>query len=173
MFTKTFNLSSKQKNKRFQGPCGWEIGRELLYLCTSPGPPAIPAVRAQVKPFKCKAMEFFNRIELRGVVGRAEVNQYNGTQVCNFSLVTEYSTRDKDGNPAVDTVWFNVSAWEDRGMPDFQEIQKGAWIGVTGRVRVRKYTTQDNEERSSLDVIAQTVTLIPRENTRPQPQRNW
>ncbi len=118
-------------------------------------------------------MEFLNRIELKGVVGRAETNQYNGTPVCNFSVVTEYSTRDKEGNAAIETVWFNVAAWGDRGMPDFTEIQKGAWIHVIGRVRVRKYTTQDNEERSSLDVVAQYVSLIPRENTRPQPQRNW
>jgi len=118
-------------------------------------------------------MEFLNKIEIRGVVGRAEINTYNDTQVCNFSVVTEYSTRDKEGNPAMDTVWFNVSAWGDRNMPDFYEIQKGAWVHVCGRIRIRKYVTQDNEERSSLDVIARSVSLVPREDSRPQPQRDW
>lgn len=119
-------------------------------------------------------MEFLNRIDIRGVVGRAEINQVNGTRVCNFSVVTEYSTRDKEGNPAIDTVWFNVAAWQqDNGMPDFYEIQKGAWIRVTGRIRIRKYVTQENEEKSVMDVLARTIEMIPRENEHPQPQRDW
>ena len=118
-------------------------------------------------------MEFLNRIEIRGVVGRADINSFNGTRVCNFSVVTEYSVRDRDGNPGMETVWFNVSAWDSQDMPDFYEIQKGAWVYVKGRIRVRKYVTQDNEERSSLDVVAMEVDMIPRENTRPQPQRDW
>ena len=58
-------------------------------------------------------------------------------------------------------------------MPDFYEIQKGAWIRVVGRIRIRKYTTQDNEERSVMDVLARTVEMIPREDERLQPQRDW
>jgi single-strand DNA-binding protein len=118
-------------------------------------------------------MEFLNRIEIRGVVGRAEINTFNGTQVCNFSVVTEYSTRDRDGNPDVDITWFNVSAWQGPSMPDFYEVQKGTWVEVSGRLRIRKYTTQDNEERQSMDILARTVKMVPRENERLQPQRDW
>jgi single-strand DNA-binding protein len=118
-------------------------------------------------------MEFLNRIELRGVVGRAEVNTFNDSRVCNFSVVTEYSTRDRDGNPDIDVAWFNVSAWQSSSMPDFYEIQKGMWVEVTGRIRIRRYTTQDNEERSVMDVLARTVKIVPREEDRLQPQRDW
>lgn len=120
-------------------------------------------------------MEFLNRIELRGVVGRADVNAYNGSRVCNFSVVTEYSIRDREGNPGAETTWFNVSAWEGRDFPDFSFIQKGVWIKVIGRIRVRKYVTQDNEERSVLEVVARKVELVPREDgdTQVQPQRDW
>lgn len=132
-----------------------------------------PDSGAQVKPFKCKAMEFLNRIEIRGVVGRSEINTFNDFQVCNFSVVTEYSTRDREGNPDIDVAWFNVSAWQGPSMADFYEIQKGAWVKVVGRVRMKKYTTQDNEERQIMDVLARSVELIPRENERLQPQRDW
>jgi Single-stranded DNA-binding protein len=132
-----------------------------------------PSRARSCETFKCKAMEFLNRIEIKGVVGRAEIHAFNGTRVCNFSVVTEYSTRDKDGNPDIDIAWFNVSAWQGPSMPDFYEIQKGAWIRVVGRIRIRKYTTQDNEERSVMDVLARTVEMIPREDERLQPQRDW
>lgn len=114
-----------------------------------------------------------NEIRLRGVVGRAEINSYNERQVCNFSVVTEYSTVDREGNSAIDTTWFNVSAWSGReGIPDLYSIQKGAWVELSGRVRFRRYTTQENEERTVSEVVAYSVRIIQRENERMQPQRN-
>lgn len=116
-----------------------------------------------------------NRIELRGVVGRAETGSYNGNRVCNFSVVTEYSSRDKEGHSAIETQWFNVSLWETRDAPrpEIDKIVLGTWVRVTGRLRVRKYTTVENEERSSLDVFARTVEIIPRDDTSMQPQRDY
>lgn len=119
-------------------------------------------------------MEFLNKIELRGVVGRADVNLVNGTHVCNFSVVTEYSTRDKEGNPDVDVTWFNVAAWEGRDqIGNVYEIQKGLWVEVTGRLRMRRYVTQENEERSVMDVIARRVKVLQREQEQMQPQRDY
>jgi len=118
-------------------------------------------------------MEFINRLELRGIVGRADVSSFNNSQVCNFSVVTDYSTVDREGNSAIDSTWFNVAAWSGRpGIPDLSTIQKGSWVEVVGRVRVRRYMTQDNEERSSLDVIAREVRVLQRDTERMQPQRD-
>ena len=118
-------------------------------------------------------MEFLNQLSLKGVVGRAEINSFNNSQVCNFSVVTEYSTIDKDRNSIVETTWFNVSAWSGRDrIIDLYSIQKGAWVRVVGRVRMRKYTTQTGEERSTMDVVAHTVELLDKEDNPMQPQRD-
>lgn len=119
-------------------------------------------------------MEFLNRIKLRGVVGRAEVSSYNGSQVCNFSVVTEYSGVDKEGNSTSEVTWFNVALWNNRDAGvNLADIQKGVWVELTGRLRMRKYTRENGEERSSWDVIARKVSLIPREEDALQPQRDW
>ena len=119
-------------------------------------------------------MEFLNRIVLRGVVGRAEVNAVNNSKVCNFSVVTDYSTKDREGNPAIDSTWFNVSAWEGKDvLDDPYQVVKGVWVEVIGRVRQRRYTTQDNEERTALDVIARSVKILPKEDLHMQPQRDY
>ena len=119
-------------------------------------------------------MEFLNRIELRGVVGRADINTYNTAQVCNFSVVVENSGIDRDGNSIVEPTWFNVTAWSGRPeIPDLYGIQKGCWIQVIGRLRVRKYVTQENEERTALDVLARKIQLLPREEIQMSPQRDW
>ena len=118
-------------------------------------------------------MDFLNRIELRGIVGKAEVNTVNGSRVCNFSVVTDYSSRDNEGNPSVESTWFNVALWEGRGGPlDLYTIQKGSWIQVLGRLRTRKYLNQNQEERTSLDVLARSVKLLPRDDDPMQPQRD-
>lgn len=116
-------------------------------------------------------MEFMNKIELRGVVGRADVNNVGGRNVCNFSVVTEYSQRDRDGVPSTDVMWFNVSLWEREGQPlDLYPIEKGAWIEVSGRLRQRKYISSiDGLERLSLDVIAQSATVLAKDGSM-QPQ---
>ncbi len=117
-------------------------------------------------------MEFLNRVELRGVVGRADINTFNNSQVCNFSVVTEYSGVDRDGNSNIETTWFNVSAWAGRdGIADLSSIKKGEWVKVTGRLRSRKYITPENEERQTMDLIAKEVSILPRED-RMQAQRD-
>ena len=119
-------------------------------------------------------MEFLNQIKLRGVVGRSEISTFQSGQVCNFSVVTDYSTMDREHNPVIESTWFNVSCWGGReGVPDLYAIQKGNWVQVIGRLRMRRYTTQENEEKTIYDVLARKVDLLPREDTLMQPQRDW
>ena len=121
-------------------------------------------------------MEFLNRIELKGVVGRADVNSFNGNHVCNFSVVTEASAVDREGNSTVEPTWFNESAWAGvKGIQDLSQIRKGIWVRVVGRLRIRKYVTQDNIDRISVEIPARIVELLPREEEREQmqPQRDY
>ncbi|MCR4843971.1 MAG: single-stranded DNA-binding protein [Bacteroidales bacterium] len=119
-------------------------------------------------------MEFLNKLELRGVVGRADVNTYNGSHVCNFSVVTEASALDREGNSVVEPTWFNVTAWNSiPGLQSLDQVQKGLWVHVIGRLRIRKYTTAEGEERTSSDVLARRIEIIPREDMGMQPERNY
>ena len=52
-------------------------------------------------------MEFLNKIELRGIVGQSSLNRVGETQVCRFSLVTEYSYKDRGNNPVVDVTCYS------------------------------------------------------------------
>ena len=116
-------------------------------------------------------MEFLNRIELRGIVGMATLNRVGDAQVCRFSIVTEYSYKDRDNNPVVDTTWFNVTAWEGKNMPDLRQIGKGVIVQVAGRVRTFRFTMADGAERSGWEILARRVTLLPPDDDPVQPQR--
>lgn len=117
-------------------------------------------------------MEFLNRIELRGIVGRSDITATGDAQKCRFSVVTEYCTR-KGGETVVESTWFNVNVWEGRGMPDLSQIQAGCWVSLLGRVRTFKYVTPDGEDRTSWEVNAFRVEILPREEERMQPARSY
>lgn len=52
-------------------------------------------------------MEFMNKIELRGIVGTSSLNRVGDSEVCRFSIATDYSYKDRDGNPVVDTTCYS------------------------------------------------------------------
>ena len=127
---------------------------------------------AQVQPKNCFQMEYLNKIELRGIVGTAALNRVGDSQVCRFSVATEYSFKDRDNNPVVDTTWFNITAWEGKNMPDLRLVVRGAIVQVSGRVRTYKFTTADGSDRSGWEILARRVTLLAPDDDPVQPQRS-
>lgn len=107
-------------------------------------------------------MEFVNRVELLGVVGkvnRQRVSAENGEtkEVIRFSLVTEASTKDDDGHAVIDVTWFNCIAW---GAVDaFDHAQKGMVARVHGRLRRVKYINIAGVEHEMYEVLCSEVTF--------------
>ena len=104
-------------------------------------------------------MEFLNRIELVGVVGRINRQTISNRTVANFSVVTEYNFKDKSGNAIVETTWHNVIAWQNGDMP-LDSIERGTHVCVHGRLRCRRYTSESGEPRTSYEVIAKDVNIL-------------
>lgn len=104
-------------------------------------------------------MEFLNRIEIVGVVGRINRRNISDRMVANFSVVTEYSYKDKSGNAVVETTWHNVVAWQNGTMP-LDLIESGTHVCVQGRLRCRRYTGENGEPKVSYEVIAVDVNLL-------------
>ena len=105
-------------------------------------------------------MEHLNRIELRGRVGTIRTNEVNGSRVANFSVVTEYLYKTRDGNAVSETTWFNVTAWNSRDMPDFNAMNRGMPIYVAGRMRTSKYITAEGVEKQFYEIMANKVRFI-------------
>lgn len=104
-------------------------------------------------------MEYINKVELRGRVGRCDVQDFGSSRLCRFSLATDYGYKDRNGSPVIDTVWFNVSLWDSKGSIDFSPIEKGAIIQVWGRIRTYKYADSDGQERTNWDIQARKFQL--------------
>ncbi len=104
-------------------------------------------------------MEHINRIELQGVVGTVRNNEYNGTKVSNFSLVTEVLYKTREG-AASEATWHNVVVWEGKDNPDVHKVSKGLHVNVIGRLRSSKVTGLDGVERTYYEVLANRVKIL-------------
>ena len=105
-------------------------------------------------------MEQINKIELRGNVGSVKVQVCKGQKVVRLTVATNYVYKGGNGDPVIETTWHNVSAWEGKGMPNFDIINKGCKIYVCGRMRSQKYNDADGNEKSVYEILAKRMILI-------------
>ncbi len=105
-------------------------------------------------------MEYLNRIEVNGRVGTIRIAEVNGSKVANFSIVSEYIYKARDGNAVMETTWFNITAWQHKDMPDFNLLAKGKPVHVSGRVRTSKYTNAEGVDRQFYEIMAGKVEFL-------------
>ena len=110
-------------------------------------------------------MEFINRIELAGVIGRIQRQTVSSYKMANFSLVTEFGFKDKSSCSVIETTWHNVVAWESENIPSLDGIKRGSHVLVIGRLRARRYTDSNGESRISFDVVATSVDVLSVQET--------
>ena len=108
-------------------------------------------------------MEHINRIELLGRVGNIRTNEYNGSKVANFSLITDLMYKNKEGAPISEATWHNIVYWESRDNANVEDITKGAPVYIAGRLRSVKYTNAEGSEKTFYEVLASKVRIVKEE----------
>ena len=99
-------------------------------------------------------MEFLNKIELRGLVGAVSTRPVCDAICTIFSVVTETAYNSKDGACVIECCWFSVVSF------NAPKINKGDKVHVVGRLKYVRYYNQDGAERTTYEVIANSVKLI-------------
>lgn len=107
-------------------------------------------------------METINKVEILGNVGFVKIQKAGERQVIHLSVATTRVARNKSGENLVETTWHNVEAWEGENIADFPKITKGAWVRVLGRLRTSKYTTSENVEKYSTEIVANLLEVVTR-----------
>lgn len=102
-----------------------------------------------------------NKVIIIGNLGRDPEVRYSqsGMAICKLSVaVTE---RVKDGDAWKDaTEWFRVTVFGKTAENAGQYLQKGRQVYVEGRLKTDKYKDKDGVEKTSVEVIANTLQFI-------------
>ena len=98
-----------------------------------------------------------NRVMLIGTLGRdPEVRSFsNGNRVCNLSVATSESWKDKStGERKEKTEWHRVAIFNDRLVDVCEKyLVKGQQVFLEGQLETRKYTDQSGAERYTTEIV--------------------
>jgi single-strand DNA-binding protein len=109
-------------------------------------------------------MAGLNKVMLIGRIGRdPEVYVFdNGNKKISFPLATTESYRDRDKNEWIEqTEWHNVAGY--RYLAD-KNFAKGDLVYVEGKIKTRKYTDKDQNDRYITEIIADKINILLRKS---------
>lgn len=103
-----------------------------------------------------------NKAIIVGRVGRDPDVRYTpgGTSVANFSVATNYRSKDQDGNWVDNTEWHNISVFGQLAEFAGNYVKKGRLVYVEGRLQTRSWEDQNNVKHYRTDIIANTLQLL-------------
>ncbi|MFA6407826.1 MAG: single-stranded DNA-binding protein [Candidatus Paceibacterota bacterium] len=86
----------------------------------------------------------------------------NGQSVASFSLATNRTWMNKQGQKQEDVQFHNVVAWGRQAEIINQFLKKGAMALVEGRLQTRQWQDKQGQNRSTTEIICERIQLGPR-----------
>ena len=107
-------------------------------------------------------MASVNKVILVGNLGRdPEVrNMPNGDAVCNFSIATTDSWKDKNGQKQERTEWHNIVMYRRLAEIAGQYLKKGTPVYLEGKLQTRKWQDRDGNDRYTTEIIADQMQML-------------
>ena len=113
-----------------------------------------------------------NKVLLIGRLGQAPIVRYmpNGEAVCNFSIATDESWKDQQGQKQTRTEWHAVTLYRRLAEIAGQYLKKGSQVYLEGKIQSRKYTGKDGIERTAYEIICHEMKMLGGNEKQPESQ---
>lgn len=120
-------------------------------------------------------MASVNKVILVGNLGRDPEVKYNGegSAICNISIATTSSWKDKTtGEKREETEWHRVVFYNRLAEIAGEYLKKGRPVYIEGRLKTRKWTGQDGQDKFTTEIIADQMQILGgRDEQAPQGQQ--
>jgi len=109
-------------------------------------------------------MPSLNKVIIIGNVGGEPEMRFtpNGKPVTSFSVATNWVYTTPEGERRQETEWFSVVAWNKLAEQCNSFLAKGRLVYAEGRIHTRTWESQDGQQRSRTEVIANKVIFLDR-----------
>ena len=105
-----------------------------------------------------------NKVMLIGNLGKDPVVKPVGeTKVCNFSVATSESYKDKQGNKVDKTEWHNIVILGNLADVCGKYLKKGSKVYLEGKIATRSYE-QDGVTKYTTEVICDKMNMLDGKN---------
>jgi single-strand DNA-binding protein len=103
-----------------------------------------------------------NKVILVGRLGRdPEVRYTSGGQaVANFSVATDESFKDRNGEKQKRTEWHKIVAWRKQAEFAQQYLKKGSLIYLEGKIQSREWQDKEGQKRTSYEIVANDFRFV-------------
>jgi single-strand DNA-binding protein len=103
-----------------------------------------------------------NRVILVGRLGRDPETRYTGggQAVANFSVATDESYKDKNGERQKRTEWHKIVVWGRQAEIAQQYLKKGSLIFIEGRIQSREWQDKEGQKRTSFEIVANNFRML-------------
>jgi single-strand DNA-binding protein len=112
-------------------------------------------------------MDGLNQVTLIGSAGKDAETKLVGenSQVATFSLATNRSYKDKNGEKKTQTEWHNIEVWAETAVFAGNFVKKGSLVLVQGQIRYDKYTGKDGLPKERAKIVADRIQLFPKKDS--------
>ena len=83
-----------------------------------------------------------------------------GKGVCNFTLATNETWKDKEGQKQERVEWHRVVVWGAQGKACGEHLTKGSQVYVEGRLQTRDWEDKDGNKRYTTEIVAAKVNFL-------------
>ncbi len=103
-----------------------------------------------------------NKVQLIGNLGNDPeiITLESGQKLAKFSLATNESYKDSDGQKQTKTDWHNLIAWGKTADIVEKYITKGKEIAIEGKLTNRSYETKEGEKRYVTEVVVSEILML-------------
>jgi len=103
-----------------------------------------------------------NKVILVGRLGRDPETRYTGggQAVANFSVATDETYKDRNGERQKRTEWHKIVVWGKQAEIAQQYLKKGSLIFVEGRIQSREWQDKEGQKRTSFEIVANNFRML-------------
>ena len=103
-----------------------------------------------------------NKVQLIGNLGNAPeiINLDSGKKLAKFSIATNDSYKNAQGEKITDTQWHNLVAWNKTAEIVEKYLEKGKEVAIEGKLTSRSYDDKDGTKRYITEVVVNELLLL-------------
>src|SRR5580693_355921 len=103
-----------------------------------------------------------NKVILVGRLGRDPETRFTsgGQAVANFSVATDESYKDRNGERQKRTEWHKIVVWGKQAEIAQQYLKKGSLIFIEGRIQSREWQDKEGQKRTSFEIVATNFRML-------------
>lgn len=107
-------------------------------------------------------MSLRNQVQLIGNLGNDPeiIKLESGKKLAKFSIATNESYQNKQGERVTETEWHNIVAWGKTADIIEKYVGKGKEVIIKGKLTTRSYETKEGEKRYNTEIVCDELVML-------------